>query len=89
MCILLASILALVAGQAPGDEDTHCTEFLPSLNPPQNVFDDPPNVVPLMDSSHYLRLLPPNTDPVWQGVDMDDSNPIGGATTVSRIKIIN
>ena len=37
-----------------------------------SMFDDPPNVVPLMDSSHYFRLLPPNTDPaVWQSIDLN------------------
>ena len=81
--ILLASILALVAGQAPGDEDELCTVTLPSLIPPQNVFMDPPNVVPLMDSSHYMRLLPPNPNPVWQRIDLDDNNPTGQGTTVS------
>ena len=79
---LLLLLVQTVTGQAPGDENTHCTEFLPSLNPPQNVFVDPPNVVPLMDSSHYFRLLPPAPDPVWQRIDLDNNNPTGQQTTV-------
>ena len=82
---LLLLLVQAVTGQAPGDENTHCTEFLPSLNPPQNVFDDPPNVVPLMDSSHYISLLPPNPNPVWQSIDLDDNNPAGHSTTVSAL----
>ena len=81
--LLLLILVRTVTGQAPGDEDTLCTELLPSLNPPQNVFMDPSNVVPLMDSSHYMRLLPPNPNPVWQRVDLDDNNPSGQGTTVS------
>ena len=86
--LLLLLVQTVVTGQAPGDEDTHCTEFLPSLNPPRNVFVDPPNVVPLMDSSHYFRLLPPNYNPVWQSIDLDNNNPAGWATTVSVLVYI-
>ena len=80
---LLLLLMRTVIGQAPRDENPLCTEVLPSLDPPQNVFMDPPNVVPLMDSSHYVRLLPPNPNPVWQRVDLDDNNPPGQQTTVS------
>ena len=87
VCLLLL-LVQTVTGQAPGDEDELCTVTLPSLNPPQNVFIDPPNVVPLMDSSHYLRLLPPNPNPVWQRVDLDDNNPSGQQTNVSVLVIV-
>ena len=81
LLFLVLSQTVSVPRQAPGDENEHCTVVLPSLDPPQNVFVDPPNVVPLMDSSHYSHLLPPNNNPVWQSIDLDNNNPTGQGTT--------
>ena len=76
--------VVVVTAQAPGDENELCTVILPSIG--VNVIVYPPNVKPLMDSSHYEDLLPPaaNFDPpVWQQVDNDNNNPSGLATSVS------
>ncbi len=81
-CLLLVSALTLVAGQAPGDEQEFCTVTLPALN--RNIVEDPPNGRILMDSSHYDELLLPNTNPVWQAVDLDSNNPVGLQSSVSR-----
>ncbi len=81
-CLLLVSVLTLVAGQAPGDEQELCTVSLPNLG--QNIVEDPPNGRILMDSSHYRRFLAPNSDPVWQEVDLDDNNPTGILSSVRR-----
>ena len=79
--VAVTTVLSLLSGwscaQAPGDEDSFCTEFLPSLG--VNILDYPPEVKPLMDSRHYRQLLPP----VWQQVDNDNNNPSGITTNVS------
>ncbi len=80
-CLLLVSALTLVTGQAPGDEQELCTVSFPASN--RNIVEDPPNGKILMDSSHYNRLLPPNSNPVWQAVDLDDNNPDGLQSSVS------
>ncbi len=80
--LLVGAVLTMVAGQAPGDEQELCTVSLPALG--QNVVEDPPNGRILMDSSHYIRLLPPLSDPVWQEVDLDDNNPTGILSSVSN-----
>ena len=80
--LMVGAALTMVAGQAPGDEEELCTVSLPNLG--QNVVEDPPNGRILMDSSHYIRLLPPNSDPVWQEVDLDDNNPTGILASVSN-----
>ncbi len=73
----------MVAGQAPGDEQELCTVSLPALG--VNVVEDPPNNGRiLMDSSHYQPLLPPNSNPVWQAVDLDGNNPSGTQSSVSN-----
>ena len=82
--ILWAIVVVMVTAQAPGDEDVLCTELLPSIG--QNVIVYPPNVKPLMDSSHYEDLLLPaatSVPPVWQEVDNDNNNPAGLASSVS------
>ncbi len=79
---LLLGVLTMVAGQAPGDEQEMCTVSLPALN--LNIVEDPPNGKILMDSSHYSRLLPPNSNPVWQAVDLDNNNPDGLQSSVSN-----
>ena len=87
--ILWAIVVVVVTAQAPGDEDVLCTETLPSIG--QNVIVDPPNVKPLMDSSHYEDLLPPaatSDPPVWQEVDNDNNNPTGLVSSVSYVFII-
>ena len=80
--VMVGAVLTLVAGQAPGDEQELCTVSLPALG--QNIVEDPPNGRILMDSSHYSRLLPPNPNPVWQEVDLDDNNPTGIHSSVSN-----
>ena len=82
--LLLLATVVMVTTQAPGDEDELCTVILPSLG--INVIVYPPNVKPLMDSSHYDDLLPPahaSTTPVWQEVDNDNNNPVDLSTNVS------
>ena len=80
-CLVAVTIVLSLSGwccaQAPGDEDPHCTETLPSLG--VNILDYPPEVKPLMDSHNYRQLLPP----VWQQVDNDNNNPSGVTTNVS------
>ncbi len=83
---LLLGVLTMVAGQAPGDEQELCTVTLPALN--RNIVEDPPNGRILMDSSQYSRLLSPNSNPVWQAVDLDDNNPVGLQSSVS-IKLVS
>ena len=51
---LLVTVLTMVAGQAPGDEQELCT--IPALG--VNVVEDPPNGRILMDSSHYKQVAP-------------------------------
>ena len=80
VCLLLSLVL-VVTGQAPGDVSELCTVTLPDNG--LNVFEDPPKEVPLMDTTHYEDFLPPDTDAVWQRVDLDDNNPPGQQTTVS------
>ncbi len=80
--LMVCAVLAIVAGQAPGDEQELCIVSLPALG--ENVVEDPPNGRILMDSSHYIRLLPPNSDPVWQEVDLDDNNPTEILASVSN-----
>ena len=84
--ILLLALwsVVIVSAQAPGDEDALCTMTLPSVG--VNVIVYPPNVKPLMDSSHYDDMLPPastSNPPVWQEVDNDDNNPSDLDTNVS------
>ncbi len=85
--LLMVGVLAMVAGQAPGDEQELCTVSLPALG--RNIVEDPPNGRILMDSSHYNRLLPPNSNPVWQAVDLDDNNPTGLQSSVSIIRFLS
>ncbi len=82
--LLLLGVLTMVAGQAPGDEQEFCTVSVPAFG--QNIVEDPPNGRILMDSSHYNRLLLdlPNSNPVWQAVDLDDNNPVGLQSSVSN-----
>ncbi len=80
--LMVGAVLTMVAGQAPGDEQELCTVSLPNLG--QNIVEDPPNGRILMDSSHYRRFLVPNSDPVWQEVDLDDNNPTGVLSSVSN-----
>ena len=83
--LLLATVIIMVTTQAPGDEDKLCTVTLPSLG--VNVIVYPPNMKPLMDSSHYDDLLPPastSDPPVWQEVDNDNNNPAALITNVSN-----
>ena len=70
--IVLSLLSGWICAQAPGDEDSFCTETLPSIG--VNILDYPPEVKPLMDSRHYQQLLPPNLGAVWQEVDNDNSN---------------
>ena len=83
--VIVAIILSLLSGwswaQAPGDEQSHCTETLPSFG--INILNYASEVKPLMDSRHYQVLLPPNTGAVWQTVDNDNNNPSGTTTGVS------
>ena len=84
--VAVTTVLSLLSGwscaQAPGDEDPHCTETLPSIG--VNILDYPPEVKPLMDSRHYWQLLPLNNmGAVWQQVDDDNNNPSGVTTNVS------
>ena len=84
-CLLAVTIVLSLSGwscaQAPGDEDSHCTETLPSLG--VNILDYPPEVKPLMDSRNYQQLLPSNIGAVWQEVDNDSNNLSGTTTSVS------
>ncbi len=80
--LMMMGMLTMVAGQAPGDEQELCTVFLPDLG--ENIVEDPPNGRILMDSTHYNRLLAPNSNPVWQAVDLDANNPIGLRSSVSN-----
>jgi len=71
-----------VSSQAPGDGDSFCTQLSEAVTPPAY----PPNVVPLMDSYHYLNLLSPvpSYPSTWQQVDEDNiPDSYGGATEVS------
>ena len=78
---LLMVAVVMTTGQAPGDEQELCVTSLPNLG--QNIVEDPPNGIILMDSSHYARLLPPNSGAVWQEVDLDGNTMIGLQTSVS------
>ncbi len=80
--LLLLGVLTMVTGQAPGDEQEVCTVSALALG--RNIVEDPPNGRILMDSSHYNQLLPPNSNPVWQAVDLDDNNPGGLQSSVSN-----
>ncbi len=52
---LLVTVLTMVAGQAPGDEQELCT--IPALG--VNVVENPPNNGRiLIDSSHYKQVAP-------------------------------
>ena len=79
--IVLSSLSGWSCAQAPGDEDTFCTETLPSIG--VNILDYPPEVKPLMDSHHYQQLLLPSMGAVWQEVDNDSNNLSGTTTNVS------
>ena len=83
--VAVAIMLSLLSGwscaQAPGDEQSFCTETLPSVG--LNILNYPPEVKPLMDSRHYQQLLPPNTGAVWQTVDNDNNNPSNIRSSVS------
>ncbi len=81
LLLVVGVLTTMVAGQAPGDEQELCIVSLPALD--QNIVEDPPNGRILMDSSHYGRLLPPNSNPVWQAVDLDNNNPTGLQSSVS------
>ncbi len=71
----------LVSASAPGDEDTFCVTLggSPVTTPPVH----PPNSRILMDSYHYINLLPPHGGAVWQFVDNDTNNEAGRGTEVS------
>ncbi len=61
---------------APDDADEFCIDFRFNSNPS--------NVRALMDSFHYINLLPPHGSAVWQRVDNDENNAPGRGTEVSR-----
>ena len=74
-------MLSQVMSQAPGDGDSFCTTLSISVDPPSY----PPNLMILMDSYHYINLIPvldPNGG-VWQQVDIDGRlGGTGGTTSV-------
>ena len=88
LLIFNLTLLCQVIAQAPGDGDSFCTQQSSVIVPPAY----PPNIGPLMDSYHYLRLLSPVSSypSAWQQVDVDatpDSN--GGASEVRIDHIYN
>ena len=69
-----------VTGRAPGDGHALCTGTSAGvLQAP--VY--PSGVNLLMDSFHYLNLLPPHDAPAWQHLNLDDNNAVGAGTEVS------
>ena len=81
-CLILMwqIILPQVKLQAPGDEDSFCTTLSASIIPPFYSS----NSMILMDSFHYINLIPvlnPNNG-VWQQVDIDGRLGVNGAASI-------
>ena len=73
-------MLSQVMSQAPGDGDSFCTTLSASIIPPFY----PPNLMILMDSYHYINLIPvldPNSG-VWQQVDIDGRLGVNGGASI-------
>ena len=84
---LVAVLLSVVTGRAPGDGDNFCTNTLPRTDGVQAPV-HPSNVKILMDSFNYLSLLPPHGGAVWQQLDLDDNNEDGRGTEVSMLTLM-
>ena len=77
--ILWSVLVFLATASAPQDVDPFCN----SENFSSPLFS--PNTRVLMDSFHYVNLLPPQDGAVWQQVDDDDNNRASSRTEVSQI----
>ena len=84
--LLQLTLLRECFAQAPDDADPFCTVTLPGIG--FNILDYAPEVKPLMDSRHYLNLLPLHANAVWQEVDNDNNNRVGTTTDVSWVEMI-
>ena len=64
LCVFCCSYLA--SSQAPGDEDEECKNITSYADK---------HLRPLMDTAHYLQLLPNSTGGggVWKALDFDSS----------------
>lgn len=65
----VVSVVVMVAGVAPGDEDPLCQQLRANGSAPA-----PSHVRVLMDSWNYHNLLPPHTGAVWTEVHIDYAN---------------
>ena len=77
------SFLSLADSQAPGDGDLTCLRKNDRSHPEHVLY-----VGHLMDTRDYLQLLPiGGEDTVWQSLDRDENNIIGGQTQVNAERI--
>ena len=79
----VAVLVSVVSAGAPGDEDSFCTNELPSSGTIPPIY--PPNSNILLDSYNYVNLLPPQDGAVWQAVDNDLNNEAGRGTEVKGL----
>ena len=85
--ICLTALPSMIIAQAPGDGDSFCTNFLPSVpGVPPPVY--PVNARILMDSFNYIRLLSSQTGAAWQQVDVDGIQSQGRGATVSEVDLL-
>lgn len=78
LSLILLTMLSAVTARAPGDGDVFCSLKRSLVIHP--VYSS--NTKILMDSFDYLNLLPPHDGALWQQLDLDDNNEIGGGTEV-------
>ena len=78
------SFLSLVNSQAPGDGDPTCLAMNDGSHPEHVLY-----LRHLMDTRDYIQLLPiGGGDAVWQALDKDDNNVLGGQTQVKTEQYI-
>ena len=86
LTFLLAKLLSVAIGGAPGDGDVYCTRANISFLRDEVLL--PSNMKILMDSFSYISLLPPmdSVGPrgVWQQLDPDD-NEAGNEVSIYNI----
>ena len=81
--LLLAIVVTVSAGVAPGNEEPLCEQLRSQRTAPVPAYSA--NMKVLMDFWNYQNLLPTRTGAVWEQVDNDENNPSGVTTNISMV----
>ena len=72
MLLYLVSVVLVVAGVAPGDEDPLCQQLRANGTAPMPSY--AASIRVLLDSWNYENLLPPHSGAVWTEVHIEDDS---------------